>query len=313
MIMLTRSFPIAVMMLCAALAGCEREERAPTASAPPAATTAPAEPSAAIATESEFLRDLRRRAEGGDVASMLTLADAYQTTGGAKGRAEARKWYEKAQAAGSTRAKEALALLDASDTLGGLPATAPVIPTPPNQNSPSTDPASPTTATASTSPDDPASTQPTTTRANLDPTQVSWKEIQASYDTTGFDSQINPDYKGSFYAISAARDETMIVAAMGPNPDEMRNVQIFMRVRSRQDPAEALRVKHASAIAATVTRDNVSQQEMVTWVKNYLATEEKSEPIYRNGWQITFTGPVAEGKTDRKNHLGNAVKIEMVR
>jgi hypothetical protein len=292
------------MMLCAALTGCEREERAPTATEPPAATTAPAEPSAVIATESQFLRDLRRRAEGGDVPSMLTLADAYQTTGGAKGRAEARKWYEKARAAGSTRAKEALALLEASETLGDSPATAPVVPPVSDQGAP-TGLATPTTS--------PTSTQPATSRANLDPTKVSWKEIQASYDLTDFDSQINPDYKGSFYAISAARDETMIVAAMGPNPDEMRNVQIFMRVRSRQDPAEALRVKHASAIAATVTRDNVSQQEMVTWVKNYLATEEKSEPIYRNGWQITFTGPVAEGKTDRKNFLGNAVKIEMVR
>jgi hypothetical protein len=299
------------------------EATRPAGASDSSSSSASSAPPSAIATESDVIRDLRRRAEGGDITAMMTLGRAYQSRGTEKDRAEARRWYEKADAAGSRAAKEAMATLDAealiSSAASAAPTTFPSLPSlpPPSSAIPhdaaaaGASPAATTRAVAA-APSAP-STGPATAVGKLDRSKLTWKELVASYDSTDFATVDRPDYKKMFVGLSTAEDQTMILAATGPTGDEVRNVKLLIRVRSRQDPAEAQRVTQAATIAATITRDNVTRAEMIEWVKNYLASEQRSEPIYRNGWQITVSGPVAENQRDPKSFLGNAVVIEFKR
>jgi hypothetical protein len=47
-----------------------------------------------------------------------------------------------------------------------------------------------------------------------------------------------------------------------------------------------------------VTNDNVNSREFLEWVTQYLQTEQKSQPIFRNGWTISVTGYKGQGKPE---------------
>ncbi|MEO6437043.1 MAG: hypothetical protein ABIP55_14970 [Tepidisphaeraceae bacterium] len=285
--------------LVLATGGCERSPDTSADTSGADATEAMRPP--VIETESDVIKTLRKRAEEGDISAMLTLGRAYQSRGGEKDRAEARKWFEKAVASGSALAKEALVNLDVAEAVvSGLVPDAAI-------GSPATRAGATTNAATQVATSGPASTQP------LDLTKVTWKEIVASYESGKFVTVDRPDYKNMFVGLSTAEDQSMTVAATGPTGTELRNVKLLIRVRSRQQPSDSQRVAQGAAICATVTRNNVSRAELTEWVKNYLASEQKSEPIYRNGWQITVSGPAGEGQDDRKQYLGNAVVIELKR
>lgn len=276
------------------LAGCERED---VTTAAPATSRPGSARESVIETESDFIRDLRHKALGGDAAAMLTLGQAYQTQGASS---EARQWFEKARTAGSAQAEEALAELDEADARTRSAATQPDDPPPPG-----TAATGPTTATAAG--------ERATSRAALDRSKVSWEEIIGSFDTENFRIETQPDSGGKFVALARAEDQTMILAATGPGADAITGVQMIVRIRNRQGVEESLRVRQAGAICATVTRDNVRRSEAADWIKSYLASEQALPPIYRSGWQIIVTGPRAEGRTDGKSDIGAAVKIDLSR
>lgn len=241
--------------------------------------------------------DLRRKAEGGDVQSMLVLGRFLETRNTEADRAEARKWYEKAAASGDASAKDAVKAMDArAKAMMGeddeVTTTAPV--------------AQATTA-PSEQPARRASTRP------RDPSKVAWDEVIESIDPTGFAIGVKNNHQGKFVALAMSPDKTITIAAAGDKGDDLEGVSIVMRIRNRQDPANSIRVMQTAAIANHVTRENVTQREIVDWIKQYLATNQKSEPIFRNGWRITVTGPAAEGIKDDKEHLGAGVMVELKR
>ena len=104
---------------------------------------------------------------------------------------------------------------------------------------------------------------------------------------------------------------SIVVAAMGPSESDLNEVTAVIRVKNRVDPSTSPRVAQAGAVAARVTADNVNPREFLEWIQQYLQTERRSEPIFRNGWRITVSGSAAEGRKDPKPQLGTAVMIEM--
>jgi hypothetical protein len=304
-----------LLALIAALPGCEEptdpsleppevvESPTTTASAPSAATTAPTANAAAGGaprTPAEF----RKAAEAGDVPSMLLLGRSHESLGQT---ADARKWYQRAADAGSEEGKSALAQLDASA---------------------STHPASPTTAPANVVAASAPANSPSTRRVAIevppaaDPTKLRWIDIGAvlNYEDIIADGQmvnvdprsaVSPGQKQVFIGRCSARDGSIVVAAMGPSESELNEVTAVIRVKNRVDPSTSPRVAQAGAVAARVTADNVNPREFLEWVTQYLQTEQRSEPIFRNGWRITVSGSAAEGRKDPKPQLGTAVMIEM--
>ena len=57
--------------------------------------------------------------------------------------------------------------------------------------------------------------------------------------------------------------------------------------------------------------NGVSKTELIEWITQYLTSGKRSEPIMRNGWGITISGPAAEGIPDPNERLGAAVMVEM--
>ena len=113
--------------------------------------------------------------------------------------------------------------------------------------------------------------------------------------------------------LSAANqcDRTLVLGAMGPTADNLQHVRAVIRIKNKRDPNSSPRVGQMTAMADMITRGNVSRTEMGEWVANYLRTQQKSEPIFRNGWRIQITGPEADGVRDRFDYIGAAVVVEL--
>ena len=248
--------------------------------------------------------EYRKAAEAGDVTSMLLLGRSHESLGQ---KAEARKWYSRAAQAGNDEGKQALAQLDA-------PATVP---------SASTS----TSTTGAVAGSSPADKGPSTRRVTVapippgEPGKLRWIDIAAvlNYDDMVSDTRVVPPDpkqaaaggKTRFAGVTTSRDGGLTVAAMGNNEGELTEVTAVIRVRNRVDPGSSPRVAQAGAVAARVTGDNVNQREFLEWVTQYLQTEQRSAPIFRNGWTLIVSGSAAEGRRDPKPHLGTAVMIEM--
>jgi hypothetical protein len=231
--------------------------------------------------------DYQRLAEQGDVEAMMLLARSHESLGN---KSEARKWYTKAVAAGSDKAKDALANLDAPTptaqaTETPRPATAPLVATAPPR--------------------------PATSTAPYDSDKLRWQDVLGALDTTGFVTAEQPNVQGRFIGVTTAPDGTITVAASGKTGDEITEVTAVIRIRNRQDPASSPRIPQVGAVAARVTNDNVNQREWLEWVTEYVKTEKKSLPLFRNGWRIIVSGSAAQGIRDKKEHQGMAVMLEM--
>jgi hypothetical protein len=328
--MLTQTLSVLAMLLLAmaATAGCEEETEPslvpPEIESPAAPATAPSMlpppgnaagsgtspgaigTSAAPRTTAEY----RKAAEAGDVPSMLLLARSHESLGQ---KAEARKWYARAAEKGNEDAKAALAELDAP---------------PPAAN------AATQTAPSSTAPGDIASigtgssqalSGPATRRVTTaplppgEPGKLRWIDIGAvlNYEDIRGEGGMVPDPnargtgKQVFIGRMGSSDGSIVVAAMGPTETDLAELTTVIRVRNKVEPGSSPRVAQAAAVAARVTADNVNQREFLEWVMRYLQTEQRSEPIFRNGWRISVSGFAAEGGRDPKPHLGTAVMIEM--
>jgi TPR repeat protein len=270
-------------------------------SASAAATTAPtANTGGAPRTPAEY----RKAAEAGDVPSMLLLGRSHESLGQT---ADARKWYQRAADAGNEDGKKALAQLDAVA---------------------STHPSSPTTLPTNVAAASAPANSPSTRRVAIevppaaDPTKLRWIDIGAvlNYEDIIADGRMvnvdprsaaSPGQKQVFIGRCSARDGSIVVAAMGPSESDLNEVTAVIRVKNRVDPGTSPRVAQAGAVAARVTADNVNPREFLEWITQYLQTEHRSEPIFRNGWRITVSGSAAEGRPDPKPQLGTAVMIEM--
>ncbi len=285
------------------------------------AATRPAGPSAIELGDP--LAPMRKRAEGGDVSAMITLGRTYESLGTADGKRQAKEWYQKAAATGDPSAQEALKNLEAAasqpsvaaagaDASGAAAdAAEPLI-----QNSvpgvggattaPSAGSSPPPQARATTAPSSPA-----------DLAHLKWAEVVGSVDTRDFVNVARPDYvpkpgmPPAFVGLSASPDKTMTIAGSGPTGDDIQMVSVVIRVRNRQDLGNSTRVLQGAAVVNKVTRENVTQKEFIDWVGQYLQTNTDSEPIYRNGWRISISGPAGKGMRDPKEYLGAAVLIEM--
>jgi hypothetical protein len=117
--------------------------------------------------------------------------------------------------------------------------------------------------------------------------------------------------KQVFMGRASSRDGSIVVAAMGPSDSDLTEVTAVIRVRNRVDPGSSPRVAQAGAVTARVTNDNVNQREFLEWITQYLQAEQRSEPIFRNGWRISISGTAAEGRADPRPQRGTAVMIEM--
>jgi hypothetical protein len=117
--------------------------------------------------------------------------------------------------------------------------------------------------------------------------------------------------KQAFMGRATSRDGSIVVAAMGPSDSDLTEVTAVIRVRNRVDPGTSPRVAQAGAVTSRVTNDNVNQGEFLEWITRYLQTEQRSEPIFRNGWRISISGTIGERTKDPKPQLGTAVMIEM--
>jgi hypothetical protein len=243
--------------------------------------------------------DLHRRAEGGDVPSMMVLGRWHESRNTEKDRAEARAWYSRAAASGDPSAQQALHSLDAREQaiaagmpvaqLGDVGAT--------------TKPAEVAKAPA---------TAPTLKPLPADG-KFRWSDVLEAVDTTGFITDTMPNYQGQWIGLSTDPEKTITVAAAGKNENDLDGVTAVLRIKNKLDPAGNHRVQQVAILANRVTRDNVNPGEVVDWIAQYLNTGQRSEPIYRNGWRITVSGPAAEGIKDAKEHLGAAVMVEMKR
>jgi hypothetical protein len=277
------------------------------------AKNAPPPPKPAVAL-GDPLTSLQKRAEGGDVPAMLALGRAHEAIVGESHRAEAKKWYEKAAAAGDPSAKEALRMMDAqvaatTRAAAEAEAEAARIAAKAMANANARGTASTqSTAGAST----PGTTAPS---ANVGP--VSWNEIVGSIDTKDFVTVSRPGYqktpsdKPMFIGLTTAPDKTLTVAASGPTGETIDACSIVLRVRNRQDIGRNDRVAQAAAVAGVLTRGNVALKDMSDWISNYLMTGAASDLVFRNGWSIKVSGTNAEGMRDPKAHLGEAVLVEM--
>ncbi len=292
-----RVWLLTLLVLMLAAVGCEKsdptleltaEEKAnPTAivAAPTSTTSEPQSP-----------EDYRRLAEGGDVDAMLLLGRSHESLGQ---RTLAKQWYGKAAAAGSEAGKKALENLDAPPK-PPVP-TRPVNTVPQVASAPSDDPIVTTTSRRSQKPPPPSA----------DPSKLRWIDITSMFDAADFVVATKPNVQGKFIGVMTAPDNTITVAASGTGELDLNEVTTVVRVKNKQDPTSTPRIGQAGALTARITNDNVNQREFVEWVTQYLRTEQRSEPIFRNGWRIMISGSVAEGVQDKKEHLGAAVMIEM--
>ena len=149
---------------------------------------------------------------------------------------------------------------------------------------------------------------------NPDPTKLRWVDVTYLLDYEDMVEQpLPPDKIGRVGFITTSRDKGIFVATVGRSADDLNEISAIIRVRNKADPAISSRVSQASALTGLVTNDNVNRAEFIEWVTRYLQTEQKSEPIFRNGWTITISGYKGEGKPrlDKYPHLGTAVMIEM--
>jgi hypothetical protein len=258
------------------------------------------------------LASYRRRAEAGDVSAMIFLGRSYEALGGAKNKQQARDWYQKAADVGDESAKQLIATMDAAATRPYEADPIPVATTPPP----------PTSAPVELAPGvvvvPGAAAGPATTQIG-DLTKLTWKQVLGSFDTTDFVTLQRDDYRKSpaddpvFVGLSNAPDKTLTVAGYGRTGDDLREIVIMMRVRTRQNPSESRRVSQSASIVNTATRNNVMSNEFLAWVTEYLSTGMRLDPIYRNGWRIEITGPQADKRTDDKAFLGEAVVVKMKR
>ena len=327
----TRAILIAAVVACFACGGgCEESPSSTATSQDQAAPTS--QPAAAVATDTPMMVDLRAKAEKGDAAAMTNLARAYEWRGTSQDRAQARQWYEKAAAAGDQGARESLRMLDAtagSSGAGGAPATSQPTATGATDTSagaggtlltpsdlgdslsggvsfPTSAPAADAGAAA------PAATAPTALRTTpTDPAKVSWDDVIHSFDTTGVVTGEQKTRDGQFVGVATAKDRTLVLGAMGPTADNLQHVRGVIRIRNKQDPNSSPRVGQMTAMADMITRGNVGRTEMGEWVATYLRTQQKSEPIFRNGWRIQITGPAGDGVRDRFDYIGAAVVVEL--
>jgi len=323
--MLTRTLSVLVMLLVAtsAMPGCEEETEPslvpPEIDSPAPATVPSMLPPAnagasgtaggtAAAAAPRTTAEYRKAAEAGDVPSMLLLARSHESLGQ---RDEARKWYARAAEKGNEDAKTALAALDA-----------------PRPTASAATQASP----ASTAPSDIASigsgssqalSGPATRRVTTaplppgEPGKLRWIDIGAvlNYEDMISKGDMHPASNrqptARFVGLTTSRDKGITVAAMGASETDLDEVTAVIRVRNRVDPGTSPRVAQAGAVTARVTGDNVNQREFLEWVTRYIQNEQRSEPIFRNGWRITVSGYKAERHNDPAPHLGTAVMIEM--
>ena len=290
-------------VLALAASGCEEptdpslqpkfeESSTPQAAAPAAPTT---QTSSLPASRSPA--EIQRDAERGDVPSMLLLGRSYESLGQTK---EARAWYQKAIDAGSDEGKQAMAALDAPRAATTTATTSQTAVAGSNATSVSAEPIARRRGTTKPAP-------------ASDPTKVRWVDITYLLDFEDMTINTEPRFRRGFAGVTFSKDETLRVAATGTSDEDLDDVAIVMRVRNRLNPAESQRVGQAGALTALVTADNVNQREFVEWVTKYLQTEQKSEPHFRNGWRIVISGATAEGRTDRKSHLGEVVTVELKR
>jgi len=245
--------------------------------------------------------DLRRKAEGGDVQAMLVLGRFHESRDTDKDRAEARKWYQCAADAGEPSGLEAIRHLDARAQQAQTEAQ--------SAASASTAPAAELSLTPSSHPA--ASAGPIASTEPIDPARTRWTDLTRLIDTRTFLGGAKLDYHGQFIALIQAPDKTITLAAAGPDGDTLTGVTAIVRVRNKLDASTSDRVGQVATLAAYVTRDNVSKHELIDWIQQYLNTGRRSEPMFRNGWRITISGPAAEGKRDDNEHLGAAVMVEM--
>lgn len=339
-----RRLPVALLTLaCAGLAacgiGCDRSATSPAVSPDQQAEQAQRPATRGAQSNSIAIGDplapIRNRAEAGEVQAMITLGRAHESLGGQENLAQAREWYQKASATGDDDAKLALKMLDATAApsaspppfsppagLGNVPPGAPAAAAgAPTSAQPST---APTAAAGRTNTTGGASETSgagaggaTTAAASKDLTKLAWAELLAAVDTGDFVTDSRPAYRKHpadpprFIGISTAPDKTMTIAASGPNLNELAEVSIVMRVRNVQDVPRNARVAQAQVLTQTVTRNNLSPGEVGEWIAAYISSGVKSDPVFRNGWRITVTGPAGEGIRDPKSHLGHAVLVEM--
>ena len=291
---------------------------APATTAPTAGPTSSAPGASAnpIDVSARTPAEHRKAAEAGDVGSMLLLGRSHESLGQA---AEARKWYRRAADAGSEEGKQALAAIDAPPTRPAPPDGTSTVTTTAPAAFAGADPSSP----SSTSRDDPTTRRvPVAPLPPGEPGKLRWIDLGAvlNYEDIVSDGRDIPasavagggDPNGTvFIGRMTSRDAGIVVAAMGPTEKELTEVSVVIRLRNKVDPGSSPRVSQAGAIAARVTADNVNQREFLEWVTQYLQTEQRSEPIFRNGWRISVSGFAAEGHKDPKPLLGTAVIIEM--
>jgi hypothetical protein len=300
--------------LCAApiAAGCGRsdsnerpEDTVPQAGGTPASAPAPTTRATSINLGRDVAGDLRQRAEGGDVPSMMVLGRFHESRNTDTDRAEARKWYKKAAEAGEPTAAEAIRNLEAREGRAAA-SSEPQLSIPQLPETFTTDP-SVFAAAPTTSPGAAADAEP------IDPTKTRWKDLLRIVDTSNFLKSVQSTDEFKFLGAAASPDRGISLFAAGQSADDLVGVSAIIRVRNRLDPAGSDRVAQMATIAAHVTRDNVSKLEMINWIKQYLTTGKSSEPILRNGWRIIISGPAAEGRQDPNDHLGAAVLVEIKR
>jgi hypothetical protein len=310
------------------LASCEKgsdrpeDTLAPPGSNPAAAAAPASTQTTSINLGSDVAGDLRKRAEGGDVQAMLVLGRFYESRNTDSNRTEAAKWYKKAAATGDASAAEALRSMERRASAASHPATGTnatasspspsfSLNLPEELNTGDTGYTPGTGAGAATGP----ATGPTTAAAAdndpIDPTKTRWKDLVRIIDTKSFLTSIRSTDEFKFLGGTASPDRSISLFAAGQSPDALEGVTAIIRVRNKLDPGSSDRVAQMATIAAFVTRDNVSKQEMIQWVKAYLTTGKSTEPILRNGWRIIVSGPAAEGVRDDHDYLGAAVLIEM--
>ena len=295
-----------MLAVLAVMPGCEEptdpsleppEIETPSTAPKPATATSPA----AVATPAtpRTPAEYRKAAEAGDVPSMLLLGRSHESLGQ---KTEARKWYQRAAESGNEDGKAALAQLDAPPTTRDASST-----TPP------TDAASGNGGGGSTA----ALPRriPVATLPAGDPTKLRWVDIGAvlNYDDMISDGRVmpGPNNQEVFIGRTTSRDASILVVAVGPSDGDLHEVTSVIRVKNKVDPGTSPRVAQAGALTARITSDNVNQREFLEWITKYLQTEQRSEPIFRNGWRITISGYAAEDKRDPKPQLGTAVMIEM--
>jgi hypothetical protein len=308
--------------------GCDKKPASPLspdqqAEQTQSAATRPAAQANSAIEIHDALAPVRKRAEAGDAQAMITLGRAFESLGGEKNRASAREWYRKAAAAGEEDAALSLKMLDATSQPGdagsatgstgasGLAAAAST-----TLSKRAVTPATGGDASAAGDGAGGSGVAPAST-APADLTKTNWNELLATIDTKEFVTIAKPEYRKhpqdppQFVGLSTAPDKTLTIAATGPGGGDLMEVSLVMRVRNQQDLANNLRVRQASVIANMITRNNVAANELTEWIRAYLASGVKSDPVFRNGWRIVITGTAGEGVNDPKSYLGQAVLVEM--